>query len=82
LITDIVMPRMRGPELAERILKERPDLAILFMSGYAADSFPGIPQLGRIKSLEKPCKSEVLLQTVRQVLDATRLESSSIQKTG
>jgi CheY-like chemotaxis protein len=69
LITDIVMPRMRGTDLAERMVQERPDIALLFLSGYTEDAISHHARPGRITSLEKPCTSETLLRTVRQVLD-------------
>ena len=37
LITDVVMPRMNGPDLAKRLLTRIPGLAVLFVSGYASD---------------------------------------------
>ena len=43
LITDIVMPRMGGAQLAEQIIRERPDIPVVFLSGYAADKYP-IPE--------------------------------------
>ena len=67
LITDVVMPRMTGRELAERAARRRAVLRVLFMSGY-----PGSlgEQLGRnIDLLEKPFTSLTLVSRVRQALD-------------
>jgi CheY-like chemotaxis protein/anti-sigma regulatory factor (Ser/Thr protein kinase) len=38
LLSDVVMPSMKGPELAEQVRRGRPDIKVLFMSGYAGDS--------------------------------------------
>jgi two-component system cell cycle sensor histidine kinase/response regulator CckA len=67
LITDVVMPRMTGRELADRLRASAPSLKVLFMSGY-----PGSlgEQLGRdIDLLEKPFTSLTLVSRVRQALD-------------
>jgi two-component system, cell cycle sensor histidine kinase and response regulator CckA len=69
-LTDVVMPRMSGPELAQRALALRPRMKVLYMSGYA-DSMV-LPQ-GEIEGgsafLQKPFPPDVLLAKVRQVLD-------------
>jgi two-component system, cell cycle sensor histidine kinase and response regulator CckA len=67
LISDVVMPRMTGRELADRLRAAAPSLRVLFMSGY-----PGSlgDQLGRnIDLLEKPFTSLTLVSRVRQALD-------------
>ena len=64
VVTDVVMPRMRGDDLAA-ILKERDDaLPVIFVSGYASGHIP-VP--GRL--LRKPVAEEVLLRAIREVLD-------------
>lgn len=69
LITDVVMPRMRGPELASRLRHKRPHLRVVFISGYSAE---GISGLGTLDSsthfLQKPFKAEALARTVREAL--------------
>ena len=64
LLTDVVMPRLSGPKLAERLGVARPDTRVLFMSG-----FPGaeIPTDGY---LAKPFTPDALLDAVRRALDA------------
>lgn len=72
LLTDIVMPRMRGTELAERIRAQRPNLGIVFMSGCTEESLSRTD--GPAKILEKPYTSDALLRTVREVLDRMQLQ--------
>jgi signal transduction histidine kinase len=70
LLTDVVMPRMNGRELAERLLRVRPDMKVLYVSGYGESI---IAQNGVIDSdiavLKKPITPQVLLEKVRGVLD-------------
>ncbi len=70
LLTDVVMPRLSGRQLAERLLAQRPRLKVLFMSGYVADAElrQGLPAGAGF--LEKPMTDEALLRAVRQVLSA------------
>jgi len=70
LITDIVMPRMGGVKLAEHIVQERPDIGLIFVTGYATDKYV-IPQqrAGRTTTLEKPYGTDALLRIVRGMLD-------------
>jgi two-component system, cell cycle sensor histidine kinase and response regulator CckA len=70
VLTDLVMPHMKGMELAEHLRRVRPDLRILLMSGYIHE--PVVERLGRdsLAFLEKPFTSVGLAEKVRQVLDA------------
>ena len=69
-LTDVVMPRMLGTELADRIRELRPEARVLYMSGYAEPMLasPGALDPGLIL-VEKPFTEPVLLRHVRQVLD-------------
>jgi len=71
LLTDVVMPSMTGPELAERLVERRPGVGVLFMSGYSgaavADRGALIADL-----LEKPFAIDQLASKVREALDARR----------
>ena len=70
LLTDVVMPEMGGPELADRMAAAYPAMKVLFMSGYADST---IRRRGVLKSrmalLPKPFSPDALVRKVREVLD-------------
>ncbi|MBK8169427.1 MAG: response regulator [Sandaracinaceae bacterium] len=70
LLTDVVMPRMNGRELATRLLTMRPSLRVLYMSGHTDDAAlrQGVLHEG-VAFLQKPITPEDLSQKVREVLD-------------
>ena len=70
LITDVVMPKMSGRELAARVTALRPDIRVLYSSGYAADAIgeDGVIDDG-INFLAKPYEPSRLADAVRDVLD-------------
>ena len=68
LVTDIVMPGMRGDDLAQAIQKERPGIAALFISGYADMEKLGV----KIPIIEKPFTFPELGKCVRSSLDDDR----------
>jgi PAS domain S-box-containing protein len=73
VLTDAVMPQMSGPELAQRLMTLRPDIKVLYMSGYTDDA---IVRHGLIEHeiafLQKPFTAEALIRKVREALDAPR----------
>jgi CheY-like chemotaxis protein len=70
LVTDVIMPEMSGRQLADRLRDERPELQVLFVSGYTDDAIirHGILEPG-IAFLQKPFTPEALARKVRAVLD-------------
>jgi CheY-like chemotaxis protein len=70
LITDVIMPGMSGPELAEMILAIQPQLSVLFVSGYTDRALvhQGLRRPGTA-FLQKPFSPEALARRVREVLD-------------
>jgi two-component system, cell cycle sensor histidine kinase and response regulator CckA len=71
LLTDMVMPGMGGRELAQHLAALKPDLRVLFMSGYTDDVgiLTGLGE-GTTAFLQKPFTPAALAQTVRKLLDA------------
>ena len=74
-VTDVIMPKMNGREVAEKLLELRPAIRILFISGYTDESIAhhGLLQHGA-QFLQKPFTPKGLLETVRKVLDAERTD--------
>jgi two-component system cell cycle sensor histidine kinase/response regulator CckA len=72
MVADVVMPRMGGPQLADRLADERPDMKVLFVSGYAEKM---VLQSGKIdlnsRFLRKPFSLSMLAGKVREVLQAS-----------
>lgn len=74
VLTDVIMPKIGGAELARRLKAMRPDLQLIFMSGYPDDQISrtaGLPA-GR-RFLRKPITPDVLSRSVREALDSQRL---------
>ena len=69
LISDVVMPNMSGPVLAEKIKRLRPGIKVLFVSGYTESALieRGVVKPG-IHLLAKPFSTDVLKDKIRQVL--------------
>jgi CheY-like chemotaxis protein len=76
LLTDIVMPRMRGTELAQYIAEQRPKTAIVFLSGFSEEVRLHVDSTSPVAIVQKPYTVNALLQTVRQALDGKQPEAS------
>jgi two-component system, cell cycle sensor histidine kinase and response regulator CckA len=73
LITDVMMPEMNGIELYKALVKEKPGLKVLFITGYAGDT-PEDEKLSAegMPLLHKPFSTEALALKIREVLDADK----------
>jgi DNA-binding response OmpR family regulator len=78
LITDVVMPRVSGRELATRLTAARAGLKVLYISGYTDDSIfrHGVLE-GGMSFLQKPFNLKAIAQKVREVLDGVPEHASS-----
>lgn len=67
LLTDVVMPRMQGTELADALRLQRPDVVVVYMTGYAKEAFRerGVRPIALV---EKPVSEETLLDVIRSFL--------------
>jgi PAS domain S-box-containing protein len=69
LLSDVLMPEMRGPELAKCVRKLRPDIGVLFMSGYSDTTFLDPRSLEDAEFVQKPFTPAELALKIRQVLN-------------
>ncbi len=70
LLTDVVMPQMTGPKLAQRIFLLRPEIKVLYVSGYTSDALAQRNMMDPGTAfLQKPFTPDMLARQVRAVLD-------------
>jgi PAS domain S-box-containing protein len=70
LLSDVVMPEMNGPSLAQRLVARRPSLRILFISGYADVASPLDSAGPNVSFLSKPFQASALAAKVREILSS------------
>ena len=68
VVSDVVMPNMDGPAMARELRKQRPDMRILFMSGYAEEQLRESINLDKIAFLPKPFSVQQIAEAVRDAL--------------
>jgi two-component system cell cycle sensor histidine kinase/response regulator CckA len=68
LVTDVIMPQMSGPELAERLKETRPELQVLYMSGYTDDKLGDLsePDID-VALMQKPFYTSELVERIREL---------------
>ncbi len=70
LVTDVVMPGMSGPDLARGVQVARPDIRVLFMSGYTDEAMGAHGVLGEgTQFIQKPFTADALRRKIREALD-------------
>lgn len=70
LLSDVLMPGMRGPELARRLRERRPALPVVYMSGYSDHAILTSEVLAGAAFLQKPFQAEALLRVVHAAVAA------------
>ena len=68
VVSDVVMPNMDGPAMARELRKQRPDMRILFMSGYAEEQLRESINLDKVAFLPKPFSVQQIAEAVRDAL--------------
>jgi len=69
LVTDVIMPQMSGPELAKRLKEARPEIQVLYMSGYTDDKLGDLSQPdSELALMQKPFYIGELVRKIRELL--------------
>ncbi len=76
VITDVLMPRMNGPDAVRRIRESRPGVKVMYLSGYTESVVPE----GSDLLLTKPITPEALVQAIQNCLVGTAHRERSVQR--
>jgi signal transduction histidine kinase/CheY-like chemotaxis protein len=78
VVSDIVMPGLSGPQMVERLRESRPDLPVLFITGYADDQLARAElKSGRTGLIEKPFSARALLEAAQAAVSDSKSWNSS-----
>ena len=77
MLVDIIMPDMNGPELVDHVWKTRPELPVLYFSGYAGKEFIQPEIASKVPYLEKPFTSQQLTTRIREILERSHANAAS-----
>jgi len=79
VLTDMSMPKLSGDQLVSQMLAIKPDLPVIFSSGYSQDFKKEMAlKSGAIKYIEKPLDTQTLIKTIRSVLDSEDSDSKNV----
>jgi two-component system cell cycle sensor histidine kinase/response regulator CckA len=81
LLTDLVLPKLSGKIVAEQLRVLWPNLSVIIMSGYPDAIVAGYGSFDTMRFLPKPCSHELLVNTVRAMLDSARVEAAATSTT-
>jgi DNA-binding NtrC family response regulator len=70
LITDVVMPGLSGPELAAQLSASRPEMKVLYMSGYSPEVLAEHGPIANCEFIQKPFKPQDLKRRVNELLES------------
>jgi len=81
MLTDVIMPGMNGPQLFTRICERRPEIKVVFMSGFSNGELTKTGTLpANIPYLGKPFSIAVLIRKIRETLDAQTEMSHAVER--
>jgi YesN/AraC family two-component response regulator len=80
LLTDVVMPKMRGTELAHRLKADFPNLRVVYMSGYLEQDTCSWEILEKAMVLQKPFSRDMLIRQIGEAFDVKACDQLLLEK--